>query len=146
MDQRPSSSELLDRELPALGLPDFHLLQRRVGQMHELADVLEQAQAALINRDLRGIERLTARQRELCALLREVETKTRSQDYLPEQQSAMACELTAAGKRVRDLNRLHAALLRRARRTVDIFCRVLASCAVTYAPPGHSVSRLIQGK
>jgi hypothetical protein len=37
--------------------------------------------------------------------------------------------------RVAQLNREYGALLTRARRTVDIFCRVLANSEVTYFPP-----------
>ena len=44
-------------------------------------------------------------------------------------------ELAEVERKVAQLNRRYDALLRRARRTVDIFCRVLANSALTYPPP-----------
>ncbi len=146
MDQTLPSSELLDRELPGLELPDFSPLELPLGHMRELAGVIEQAQVAVIKNDLSGIERLTTRQQELCNLLRAVEAQTVLQCCHTQRQSIWADELVVAGKRVRDLNRAHAALLRRARRTVNIFCRVLASSAVTYAPPGREIPVGLQGQ
>jgi flagellar biosynthesis/type III secretory pathway chaperone len=145
MDQTSPSSELLDRELPGSELPDFSAFERRLGQMRELAGVIEQAQVAVVMRDLRGIERLTARQQELCNLLRAREAQTTFGCH-SQRQSVSPDELVAAAKQVRDLNRAHAALLRRVRRTVNIFCRVLASSAVTYAPPRREVLMERPGK
>jgi len=54
---------------------------------------------------------------------------------LPDQGSVLAAELLAVETKVLQLNRAYAAWLRRARRTVDIFCRVLAHSAITYPPP-----------
>jgi flagellar biosynthesis/type III secretory pathway chaperone len=146
MDQTLPSSELLDRELPGLELPDFHGLERRLGHMRELASVIEHAQAAVIMRNLGEIERLTARQRTLCDLLRAPEAQTRFHGCDSLRHSALADQLVAAGKQVRDLNLAQAALLRRARRTVNIFCRVLASSAVTYTPPRREILVGLQGK
>ncbi len=146
MGQKTSSSKLQDRELPSSELPDFHALDRRLGLMRELTSVIEQANTAVMKSDLRGIERLTARQRELCNVLRAVEAQTMFQGCHSQRQSILVDELVVAAKQVRDLNREHAALLRRARRTVDIFCRVLASSAVTYSPPKREVRMALPGK
>jgi hypothetical protein len=47
----------------------------------------------------------------------------------------LAQELIQVEIRVSQLNQVYGALLRRARRTVQIFNRVLTSSALTYAPP-----------
>jgi flagellar biosynthesis/type III secretory pathway chaperone len=146
----------MDQELTT----SFGLLERRLALMRELASSLEQVQTAVVRSDLRGINGHTARQRELWAALRQLETEalgrpprnpiaeqSREQKIwvqLPEDAvspqvrqrwKALAQELTQVEMRVSQLNQVYGALLRRARRTLQIFMRVLASSAITYAPP-----------
>jgi flagellar FlgN protein len=146
----------MDQEL----FPVFDLIERRLALMRALADSLERAQTAVAQSNLVEITGHTARQRELCAAVRQLESEarqfvadaaiadeTRPQNIRTRQSqsgvsplmqqrwNAVAEELSELEIRVGQLNRIYGALLRRARRTVDIFCRVLASSAVTYAAP-----------
>jgi flagellar biosynthesis/type III secretory pathway chaperone len=135
------------------------LLERRLALMRELANSLEQVQTAVVRSDLRGIEGHTARQRDLCQTLRQLEgealalpfrnpiaDRSRSQKIsaqpddavspqVRQRWNALAQELTQVETQVAQLNRVYAALLRRVRRTLQIFMRVLESSANTYVPP-----------
>jgi hypothetical protein len=138
----------------------FEHLERRLVLMRELAHSLEQVQNAVVRSDLREIDDHTAHQRELCEALRQVESEALGrpsrnliageyprQEFgaqLPEgvvsprieqRSKTLAQELIQVEMRVSQLNRAYAALLRRAQRTLQIFMRVLASSANTYAPP-----------
>jgi len=55
--------------------------------------------------------------------------------HVQQRWKTLARELTQVETGVSQLNQVHGALLRRARRTVEIFNRVLASSAITYIPP-----------
>jgi hypothetical protein len=144
----------MDQDLSSVN----ELLERRVGLMRELAHCLERAQAAVLNSDSRQMSAQTTRQRELCEQLRR-----QASELMPEQvpspvsaassiagspvpgsadlrparlrRRALLGELAEVEAQVAHLNRAYGALLRRARRTVDIFCRVLANSGVTYVPP-----------
>jgi flagellar biosynthesis/type III secretory pathway chaperone len=138
----------------------FELLERRLALMRDLAGSLERAQSAVVLSDLPGMDGHTARQGEICKALRLLEAEalqhpactaissgSRSRKVgmqLPEDAVSplvrqrwkrLAQDLTQVEIRVRQLNQVYGALLRRARRTVQIFNRVLASSATTYAPP-----------
>lgn len=106
-------------------------LEQRVRCLRELATSLESARAAVLHSDLAELTRQTVRQRELCAHLERVgipaAVAERWRDLL---QESKRMELRVAG-----LNREYAALLARARRTVDIFCRVLGNSEAIYRPP-----------
>jgi flagellar biosynthesis/type III secretory pathway chaperone len=150
----------MDQELTA----SFDLLEQRLALMRELARSLEQVQTTLVHSNLRGIECHTARQRELCEALRQLESEVQSEvtatkpsnpisadspkrttwAQIPEglvspvfrqRWETLAQELTLVEMRVRHLNLTYGALLRRAQRTLQIFMRVLASSANTYARP-----------
>ncbi len=110
------------------------LLIQRLGLLCALGDSLEQAQAALATATPKELDHHTARQRELCRQLRTLasEFPGEAQIQIPVR---MAGDLQAAERRAADLNRLYGALLRRRRRTADIFCRVLASSGTTYPAP-----------
>jgi hypothetical protein len=109
------------------------LLSQRLALLRALADSLEQAQAALVTTTPEKLDQQTSRQRELCRLLCALTIgfpQTQPRDH-----SGLADDLQETARRVRDLNRKYAVLLRRQRRTVDIFCRVLASSGTTYPAP-----------
>jgi hypothetical protein len=145
----------MDQDLSSVN----ELLARRVGLMRELANCLDRAQVAVLNSDPGQMSAQTTRQRELCEQLRRLASELMPEqvpplapaassnpasqgpdtaDLLPAQlrREALLVELAEVEARVAHLNRIYAALLRRARRTVDIFCRVLANSGVTYIPPG----------
>jgi hypothetical protein len=110
------------------------LLTRRLGLLRAVADSLEQAQAALATTTPEKLDRHSARQRELCAQLCALATGLPDGPYT-RTYAGLANDLQETARRVADLNRKYAALLRRRRRTVDIFCRVLASSGTTYPAP-----------
>lgn len=136
-------------------------LERRIGLMRELAGSLERAQAAVLVSDCTELRALTRQQQELCHQWRLLISQFPHNDlYLPrlshilssppranpksteERHKALIMELAEVERRVAHLNRAYGALLRRARRTVDIFCRVLASSGATYNQPVvHGASR-----
>jgi len=137
------------------------LLERRLALMRQLAGSLEQVQTAVVRSDLRGIDAHTVRQQELCEALAQLEAEAVGQSLYrstPNQSGGkdkmgmlseddafssevrqrctnLAQELTQIELRVSQLNRVYAALLRRAQRTLEVFMRVLASSANTYSLP-----------
>ena len=138
--------------------PSLELLERRLALMRGLAISLEQVQTAVVHSDLGGIDGHTLRQRELCESLRQLESealgfrnaiegqrqKVSIGAQLPEDAvslqvrerwQTLSRELSQVEMRVGQLNRVYGALLRRAQRTLQIFMRLLASSASTYAPP-----------
>jgi hypothetical protein len=139
--------------------PLFELWERRLTLMRELAISLEQVQTGVVRSDLTRIDGHTVRQRKLCDALRQIESealvfqnpigdKSRkrniwaqlpedavSSSQVRERWQTLAQELSQVEMQVGQLNRVYGALLRRAQRTPQIFMRVLASSANTYAPP-----------
>lgn len=111
----------------------------RLELLRALADSLQPAESL---RAMASGERLlqhSARQRELC---RELHALVERWAGGAGEAGEGAEDLQEAVRRVRELNRNYAALLRRRRRTVDIFCRVLASAGTTYpAPPAAAWRR-----
>jgi hypothetical protein len=138
------------------------LLERRLDLMRELAGSLEQVQTAVVRSDLGGIEGQTSRQRKLCEALRQLENEalrhlpggaipreSRQQKIWPQlprdsaspvlqkRWKALRLELNEVEMRVAQMNQVYGALLRRARLTLQIFMRVLANSANTYARPNR---------
>lgn len=130
------------------------LLERQVALLHELAGSLERAQAAVLNSDVAQIGVQTILQQRLCGELRQLAGELSLKPSPPdrrgsavrradaatlhpvvERQHSLLAELREIGKHVEGLNRDYSALLRRARRTIDIFCRVLRNSGITYLPP-----------
>jgi len=133
--------------------------RRRLDLMRELAHSLALAQAAVVRSDLREMQCQTAEQQRLCEQLSQLGPPASPTEFplakhapaaqpgwtrLPEgaasplageRWGALLKELTQVELQVAGLNRAYGALLRRASRTVEIFCRVLATSGVTYAPP-----------
>jgi len=124
------------------------LRERRLALVRELADSVAGAQAELLASNLESFERQTMRQRQLCDGWRFLEAEPpqpQEQDSAPSDVSANSpttrrllprwstqdLELAEAQTQALQQARTYAALWRRARRTVGIFCRVLASSGVT---------------
>jgi hypothetical protein len=151
----------MDRELTTT----FELLELRLALMRDLASSLGQVQSAVVRSDRREIDRHTTRQRELCDALRQLESEalgraprnpiageSRKQEAwvqlregavspeLQQRWKSLAQELTEVELQVGQLNRVYAALLRRAQCTVQIFMRVLAGSANTYARPKYGIA------
>lgn len=115
-------------------------LGKRLSLLRELAVTLAEAQTAVLRSDLGEIKRCTQEQQHICAALRQIENRSALSDDGQRAESELSGEeliaqVQQAAARARHLNRIYLALLRRARRTVDVFCHVLAASAITYAPP-----------
>lgn len=95
----------------------------RLALLRELGQSLAKSQSAVLSFDLERFESETVRQTGLCRELARLE-------------KVQSAEQRAAEAGLRYQVRLYAALLRRVRRTVEIFCRVLSSSGVTYSVPG----------
>ena len=142
----------MDQELSS----SFALLERRIRVLQQLASSLATAQAAVLHHDLNGIDLENTSQREICEALQQWEAeavtsgcaigeaplgRTLQLDIPPaspalqERWRTLARELAQVETKVRELGRVHAAMLRRARRTIEIFARAFASSAATYSPP-----------
>jgi hypothetical protein len=106
------------------------LLTQRLELLRALAESLEQAHAELATTTPQRLDRQSCWQRQLCWQLR-----TPASGFPGEADLQLANEVQGTAQHVAELNRKYAALLRRRRRTVDIFCRVLMNCGTTYPAP-----------
>ena len=116
----------------------YELLEQQLTLWRSLAVSLEHARKAVLQSNLEVLRFQTARQQEICEGLRRLEkSKPLGGHPIPpgERRKSLEEELQRVEAQVAHLNLAYGALLRRARRTVGIFCRVLASAAVTYTPP-----------
>ena len=124
------------------------VLAARCGWLRDLADSLELASAALIHQNLGALRYQTGRQQDICrnllqsGALAPPDLSLRDPGMQPELQREMAQLANLVARR----NRTYAALLRRARRTVNIFCRVLEHAAVTYPEPGQALRIVVLPK
>jgi hypothetical protein len=140
------------------------LLSQKLALMHDLADALEQGQEPLAAMDLKLIQQSNLRQQGICdelaALTEPLSTEHRRLTATLSQNPPTAAEASAAGvlsklreqhpdlfaecaameKRVRQLNLVHAALLRRTRQTFAVLNNLMSAGALTYAQPGSSRS------
>jgi flagellar biosynthesis/type III secretory pathway chaperone len=146
----------------------FELVERRLALMRELTVSLDQAQSTVVRSDLAGINGYTMRQGEICEALRQLEFEalqhppcttvtSRSRNHkvgmqlpgdtisplIQQRWKMLAQELNQVEMRANHLNQVYGALLRRARRTVQIFNRVLESSAITYAPPKPAIAESV---
>lgn len=142
-------------------------LERRLALMRELAESLARAQAAVARADAGQMNAQTMQQRRICEELRRLTvefgaarvsgeasaTDLRAQSSPAaalgeayERWRALKGELAKVEAEVAQLNRNYSALLRRARRTVDIFCRVLANSGITYVPPASEAESAIAAR
>jgi septal ring factor EnvC (AmiA/AmiB activator) len=141
----------MEQELSSIN----QLLERRINLLRELADSLQRAQSALVHSNRRQLTVETERQQGLCTELRRQAPELSSEiasitsaasegshvmgavHFARARQRELSAELAAVEAQVGQLNRTYGAFLRRARRTIDIFCRVLANSAATYVPPAR---------
>ena len=130
------------------------LLQQRVDLLQQIANSLQCAHAALLAPDYTQIPLHTKAQQDLCQQLHQLACEpwpaqavstTKRDDAAAEsaspvnaRQKALTTELQGLQARVAGLNRRYAALLRRAQRTVNIFCRVLQNSGLTYVAPASA--------
>lgn len=127
----------------------FELLNRRLTLLDKLAGELQTSNEALVRLDLEEMHRQVDRQEGLC---REIQSLDRSLDELQKKCGAeirpdgasdderlalnqMLGRVAEAQAGVRVLNRKHAALLRRSRRTLDAMLNFVRSTSPTYSDP-----------
>lgn len=123
--------------------PDSAWLEQRLALLGELAAALRASTDALVRLDLDAIHRSVDEQERLCGEIRSID---RGLDELrgkylglaePGAAPSPALERMAkAQAEVRALNRRHAALVRRSRRTLEAMMNFMRSTALTYADPG----------
>lgn len=115
-------------------LSTHEFMIQRLALLRQLAGSFELAQGALATTTPANLDHHTARQQELCRELQALAAEFVGGAQAPAL-SRLANDLQETTRRVANLSRLYGALLRRRRRTVDIFCRVLASSGTTYPAP-----------
>ena len=135
----------------------FALLEKRLGVMRRLAQALEQSQSSIVRMDAAAIEQQAAHQQDLCCAWGALETEVRrahkthlfphkhtnNKPLASSANEAAGLERWALLKQdmaqveiqIRHLSRVHAALLRRMRRSITVLGNVLATSAGTYLPP-----------
>jgi hypothetical protein len=130
-----------------LSLPESLVhLERQLAGMRELAASLQRAQGCVLHGEITGLEEETRHQQQLCAWLQDFEQAPANDLPSPERRTAAASlpeqwrgrwqmvglELAAVENQVRHLNRVHAAILRRARQSLVVLSQIVASCGPTY--------------
>lgn len=141
----PSRTTLTNRLINWIGWPETFMaahssptLPNDVAQLqllHRLEDGLQRLQHALLKPDAHEILGLSAEQHELCGALKALflEDKSHHQIHI------LSPDVKQAFDRVLHLNRVNAALLRRSRRSLEIFSCLLTSLAATYTVPKNSL-------
>lgn len=123
----------------------FELLERRLALLGELAAALRDSTDALVRLDIERIDQTVGDQERLCG---EILSLDRGLDSLQRKCAAgldtrgeggrleaLLGRVAEAQAEVRQLNKRHAALVRRSRRTLDAMLNFLRSAAPTYANP-----------
>ena len=115
-------------------------LDQKVELLRQLANSLQAAQDAVVRDDLAELRGQTSRQQLLCGQIRQLAgepmVKFGPENWETEKRRReLQDKLARTELEVARLNRVYGALLRRASRTVNIFCRVLAACGATYEVP-----------
>lgn len=115
----------------------FGPIKTRIALLQELAEELQGAQPALTRDEVEALERHTVRQNELCNALREQESARAfgSRSNPTSTRIEVQQEMLNLETRVRRLNRVYAALLRRATRSLVIMQRCLEGSAAVYSRP-----------
>jgi hypothetical protein len=108
-------------------------LEQQRGLWLRLAESLEQAQEALLHGKVANFERCTEEQKQCCDRLR-VLAAAAHPVTVSGRNEALIQEIRQVQSRVRHLNRVHAALLRRAARSLVILRNLLAGPQHAYAP------------
>jgi hypothetical protein len=108
-------------------------LERQCCLWLQLASALERAQGALLRGEVAVFEECTKEQSECCEQLiprRELE-RVRGQGQAT---ATIMEEIESTQRRVRHLNRVHAALLRRASRSLEILRNLMRQADTIYVP------------
>ena len=132
----------------------FELLERRLSALRSLAITLQESRAAFTELNLEAIHRHNAQQQNLCTEIRfldqelvemkekvvdEVGLAAGPSDFRPDPEVRQRSRfllgrLLAIQADVRRLNRVHAELVRRSRRSVNVLINLVATCRGAYPP------------
>ena len=126
------------------------LLDQRVSALRQLARQLVDCRPAFVAMDLDGIYRHVGEQEASCRRIRAIDSALRAAAQVRRRASAiresaelesgirieqLKQDLGEAQAEVRQLNRVHAAMLRRSSRTLAMLTNLLGNYAMTYGPP-----------
>lgn len=141
----------------------FELLSKRLALMRQLAEALEQGQEPLVTLDLRSIQKSNMQQESLCRELSAIAEPLKAEGCRFEtlrgrvqEKAAVGCagvlsalkkrhpdllaELAEMERRVRHLNRVYAALLRKTRQSFAVMNNLRSAGAITYGDPQHGAT------
>jgi len=137
----------------------FELVERRLDLMRRLADALQNGHAALVGENPIAVLTCAAQQEELCRQLVDLNAGVLSAGFasrvcLPKhftnttsdnatlnpRWEKLLAEIRQVEIRIRHLQRVHAALLRRMRRTIAIMAHLLEANQLTYAAAGRTAA------
>jgi len=122
-----------------------HSLVLQLSLLDALAQSLHETQSTMFTSDLSSFEAQTDRQLDLCRALQKARLDVNS--CAPDRQAigngcshspataqhqALENQVRIMEGRVRQLNRIHACLLRRAQRSLAVYRRIVASQSLTY--------------
>lgn len=140
--------------------PIIELLSEKLVLMQQLAEALEQGQKPLLTLELESIRASTSRQQTLCrelgalaeplsaefsrpAVIRRGDPQLSNEpdadaarDRLRKQHPDLLAQYAAIEQRVRHLNLVYAALLRKTRQSFAVMKNLRCADAITYAEPG----------
>jgi flagellar biosynthesis/type III secretory pathway chaperone len=117
------------------------ILRSRLQAIRSLTEVLVSSQSALLSRDAGALRQLTAQQQTLCGEIEFLDTEMRAVQKGPEpvsedvEYSEVKQEMVSAEGRLVKAYKVHAALLRRARRSVNVMINVAKSESNAYCSP-----------
>jgi len=119
------------------------ILRSRLHAIRSLTDVLSRSQNALLSRAAADLQQLTSQQQTLCgeiefldAEVREVQGEVEAERLLEDAElSRVNEEMAQAETQLAKAYKVHAALLRRARRSVNVMINVAKSESNAYCSP-----------
>ncbi len=131
-------------------LPSAVAVERQIALLQRLAASLRESQTALLRMNLRDLEEHTGLQNALCGELKAWDKASRrshgtgTQPESPGRQrwDDLQERLNAALEQVRYLNKVYAALLRRAQRSVQIMDNLLRNSSGSYIGVGAERCRV----
>ena len=112
-------------------------LERQRGVWLQLAAALERAQDALLRGDVAAFEDCTREQGECCQELVERNELEQARGHAPATSTSLFEDIACAQRRVRHLNCVHAALLRRATRSLAILRNLMRQKETIYTPSAN---------
>lgn len=119
--------------------PAYEFLVEQLSLLDRLAESLRSSQSAMLTGDLSAFEKYTAHQMDLCQTLKRgrksADSVCASPESMPDSPEVrkLEAQVRAMEERVSQLNRVHACLLARARKSLAILRHILVNQCLTYA-------------